>query len=194
MHSPWKIVALAALSAAAAACDQSEPKRDASHSADRSSAPASDMAGTVKPTAAEASAFKPWKQEARCYWVMTYADGVAHRATISGGDDTGVFLTLVDSDLFYPWPVSDRIPVSLRLDGDPSKTVQTLANHADEDSSSVLTVMLEQPARKLISSATRLELLRNGQVVLELPMASNPTAAQLEACDPNPGPGEFLEP
>lgn len=181
MLSRLAIVA-ASLSAAAVSCDQSGPQPPGTSDAQRTAATAPGKAAAAPPTRAEA-AFKPWRKEANCYWVMTYPDGVAHRATMAGGYGTGVNLTLVDSDLFYPWPIDERIPVSLRFDGDAANTVETLASHGDDDASSVLAVVLDKPARELIPGSSRLELLRDGKSVLELPMAGNPTADELEACD-----------
>ena len=137
------------------------------------------------------SGFPPWKKEADCYWVLTYPDGVAHRAWIAAGH-SGVFLNLVDETM-ESWPVSDRLPVVLVADGAVDRSVATRGSHRDGDGATLLTVILDEPQRALIAGAKRVELTSEGRPSFTLPLAGAPTGSDLDACDTNPGPADFSE-
>ncbi|MGI8706482.1 MAG: hypothetical protein ACR2JJ_11970 [Sphingomicrobium sp.] len=142
-------------------------------------------------TAPTSPSFPPWKQEADCYWVLTYPDGVAHRAWISGGE-YGVFFNIVD-DSMPSWPVSDSLPITFVADGASERSVTARGNHGDEDSATLLTVILDEPQRALIAGAKEITVTSDGRTEFTLPMAGSPTLAAMEACDTKPGPGEFSQ-
>lgn len=141
--------------------------------------------------ASKSLSMPPWKKEAPCYWVLTYPDGVAHRAWISRGQN-GVFLNIVD-DSMPSWPVSDALPVTLVSDGAPERSVAARGSHGDEDTKTLLSIILDEPQRALIADAEVIAITSDGRTGFELPMAGSPTLAALEACDVKPGPGEFEE-
>ena len=139
--------------------------------------------------ASPAAAFPPWKSEGPCYWVLTYPDGVAHRAWMGGGE-TGVFLNIVD-DALPSWPVSDALDISLKADGAPPRSVKARGSHRDGDSATLLNIILDEPQRALIAGADAITVASRGRTPFTLPMAGSPSRAELDACDGNPGPGEF---
>lgn len=149
------------------------------------------VAPDARASAQPDSAFPPWKKEADCYWVLTYPDGVAHRAWIAAAD-SGVFLNIVDESM-ESWPVSDSLRVVLVADGAAGRSVATRGSHRDGDGATLLTVILDEPQRALIAGAKRVELTSEGRASFTLPLAGAPTASDLEACDTNPGPADFSE-
>jgi hypothetical protein len=173
----WSSFAL--LAVALAACGDGE--------ASRSPAGLPTVAAAIAPPAA---AFPPWKSDGDCYWVLTYPDGVAHRAWISGSE-TGVFLNIVD-DALPAWPVSDALEVTLTGEGS-DRRLKSRASHRDGDGATLLTVILDEPQRALIAGASRITLASAGRKPFTLPMAGAPASAALDACDANRGHGEFSE-
>lgn len=137
------------------------------------------------------SSFPPWKKEADCYWVLTYPDGVAHRAWIAAAQK-GVFLNIVDESM-ESWPVSDTLPIVLVADGAGGQSVATRGSHGDGDGSTLLTVILDEPQRALIAGAKRVELTSESRPGFTLPLHGAPSESDLEACDTNPGPADFSE-
>lgn len=135
--------------------------------------------------------FPPWKADGDCYWVLTHADGVAHRAWISGNDE-GLFLSVVD-DAIVKLPLGDALRFELVADGDAARQVEARARHTDGDGATLLTLILDEPQRALIKSARVVSVSSQGRRLLDLPTDSLPGAAELDACDRNPGAGRFSE-
>jgi hypothetical protein len=171
---------IAALAVALAACSGGEAAPQNSAATPQALA----ATGSAEP------AFPPWKSEGECYWVLTYPDGVAHRAWISGGDG-GVFLNIVD-DSIAAWPVSDALDITLAADAS-DRRLKARGSHRDGDGATLLTLILDEPQRALIAGTRTITLASAGREPFTLAMAGAPGRAEMDRCDANPGPGEFSE-
>jgi hypothetical protein len=135
-----------------------------------------------------AQAAKPWAKEDACRWWLSDADGKSLRASIEQSSD-GLVLTVSD-DAFRTWSELETPKVELRFDRDPKRRA-TLEGWVSLGGGTVgmFGLYLDATARKAMGEATTLELFRDGKLVVTLPLAATPTAAELEACVPPPSTG-----
>ena len=133
------------------------------------------------------AAAKPWTKENDCSWWLSGTDGKSLRASIEQSPD-GVALTISDP-AFGTWSEEDRIKVELRFDRDARRRVVTKGWVTRGDGYAMFGLYLNAAALRKIAGATRLELRRQGKVVVEQPLSATPGKAELIACLPRPSTG-----
>jgi hypothetical protein len=88
---------------------------------------------------------------------------------------------------FDAWPQSDHLPVQLMFDHDPKRTVTVDASVTHTAGApTMLGFHLDADARRALGGATRLELLRDGKLIVDMPLAATPSQAKLDFCVPPP--------
>jgi hypothetical protein len=143
-------------------------------------------ASGAPPTAPAVNAIKPWVPEPDmdCDWWVSREDGHSHRASI--GQDDGLSMGLSDLG-FDAWPETNQIRVELIFNHDPERRVSVIGwtTHISE-APTMLGFYLDAEARRALGGATRLELLRDGKTIVDMPLAATPSQAELDRCVPPP--------
>ena len=127
----------------------------------------------------------PWTKESDCSWWLSRDDGKSLRASISRGED-GVILTLADP-VFNTWSDSGQPRVELRFNKDSKRRVLTDGWVSSGGDWGMFGLHLSDDTFRVMDRATNIELLHDGALVFEQPLAQTPTQAELEACVPTPG-------
>lgn len=133
---------------------------------------------------APAAPIKPWAVDGDigCRWWLSGPNGKEHHASIGQGDDDPV-LSVTDK-AFLPFDETADVPLLLRFDGDPRREAAAVAWSSSivGKGERMLGMYLRAPARKAMGGAKRIELLSNGKVLTDIPLAATPSQAALDAC------------
>lgn len=133
---------------------------------------------------------KPWEVDGDigCGWWLSGPNGREHHASIGQGDDDPVLT--VSEKSFLPFGESDDVPLILRFDRDPKREAAASAwvSSVVGDGERMLGMYLRPAARKAMGGASRIEVLHQGKVLADIPLAATPSQAALDACvrPPNP--------
>ena len=127
---------------------------------------------------------KPWTAEGDigCSWWLSGPNGKELHASIGQGDDDPV-LTVAER-AFLPFAETDDVPLVLRFDRDPRReaTATAWVSSVVGDGERMLGMYLTAAARKALGGATRIEILHQGKVLTDIPLAGTPSQAELDAC------------
>ena len=147
-------------------------------------------AASAAPAAAPAAPVNPWvlTPDMNCDWWVSREDGHSHRASI----DQGGGLQMGLSDVaFDAWPESnEKLRLELIFDHDSRRRVSVGASVTH--SSGIPTMLgfeLDADTRRAMGGATRLELLRDGKTIVDMPLAATPSQAEFDRCVPPPNEG-----
>lgn len=90
---------------------------------------------------------------------------------------------------FVNFTEEERIPVILRFDGDSRReaTASAWVNRVVGDGERMLGLYLSAEARRVMSGASRIEVVHSGKTLTELPLAATPSLTELDACVVPPG-------
>lgn len=143
------------------------------------------LAATVPVALAAAPASPPVKQwvlENVCDWWLSGPNGKELHASIGQGDDNPV-LTVSDR-AFLPFSEEERVPVTLRFDGNPKRESRASGwvSSVVGDGQRMLGLFLNAPARRAMGGARQIQIFHRGKLLVDFPLANTPTRAQLDKC------------
>ena len=127
---------------------------------------------------------KPWTDEGDigCRWWLSGPNGRELHASIGQGDEDPV-LTVAER-AFLPFAETDTVPLVLRFDRDPRRQASASAwvSSVVGDGERMLGMYLTAAARKAFGGANRIEILHQGKLLADIPLAATPSQATLDAC------------
>lgn len=133
---------------------------------------------------AAAPPVKPWVAQAGtdCDWWLSGPNGKELHASIGLGDVDPV-LSIVEH-AFLPFAETDDVPLILRFDRDPKREVAATAwsSSVVKGNERILGLYLRPEARKAMGGASRIEVLHQGKLLADIPLAATPSQAALDAC------------
>ncbi len=133
---------------------------------------------------AQPATIKPWvpNAEAACSWWLSGPNGRELHASIGQGDEEPV-LTVAER-AFLPFAETDDVPLVLRFDRDPRREASASAwvSSVVGDGERMLGMYLTAAARKAFGGANRIEILHQGKLLADIPLAATPSQATLDAC------------
>jgi hypothetical protein len=141
-------------------------------------------ASGLSPSVAQ-TAVKPWEKEpdTECEWWLSGDDGHSLRAAIGMGDQA-IGLSFGDK-AFVAWSEEGRHRVQVRLNGDPKRQFEAegWSTHVSAERA-IFSLDLDAKGRRMLGGATHLELLRDGQSILQMLLANTPGRRELDRCVP----------
>jgi len=138
---------------------------------------------SAETTPAPSSPVKPFVLDQECVWWLSGDDGQRLRASIEGSySDEDPVLTVADP-VFFRIGESESPRVTLRIDGDRSRKIvlKDWSTHVGTETA-MLGMYLTARARRILDGARRIEIAIGGELLLDLPVAAMPSAAELQAC------------
>lgn len=139
------------------------------------------LAASSTPTSPQG---QPWVEEGDvgCHWRLSRPDGKEYHASIGQGDDDP--LLTVSEKSFVPFAETERVTLVLRFNGDSKREAAATAwsSSVVGDGERMLGMYLDAAARKAMGGATRIEMLHQGKLLADIPLAATPSQAMLDGC------------